>query len=232
MLMRTLLTRLSTLGMLLAAWTLAPHAWAAEEIVISDDGRQILLKGDGTWVQLSRDRFATNEAGQRIRLRPDGRWAVVTDADAPPSVSTPAAPLAPLAAASEPVLHLSDVAIVRKVVERAKSKHAEVRMHYVLRVENATATELRLSNERLALIRAASNRGDGYKVLSVDANTLTVAPGESAQVDVWTSEAPRWWGTKYLSLEIPPGVFANSVRRIVSKQMNEVRRIEVENFDS
>jgi hypothetical protein len=57
----------------------------AQEIVIDSDGRQIQLNDDGSWSLLSRDLFATNEAGERVRIRPDGTWAIADSTNLPPA---------------------------------------------------------------------------------------------------------------------------------------------------
>ncbi len=199
----------------------------AAEVVISDDGRQIKLNADGTWQQLSQDRFATNAAGQRIRLHPDGTWSMAGRAPA----STGAADIAPATALEqEPVLYLSDVAIVRRVIQRTKSKHAESRMRFMLEVDNRTEASLPVPADLVDRLVAKSSRGTAYSILSATASVGTIPPGERVGIEVWAKDSPTWFGIKYLSLEVAPDTFGNGVTRILSRNMNEVKRQEVEQF--
>ena len=50
------------------------------EQVVNIDGREILLKDDGTWAYASSDRFADTKDGQRVRLKQDGSWQYVGNA--------------------------------------------------------------------------------------------------------------------------------------------------------
>ena len=56
------------------------QALSAGQQVITDDGREVLLKEDGRWEFLSSDRYANTEDGQRVRLKQDGRWEYVGNA--------------------------------------------------------------------------------------------------------------------------------------------------------
>lgn len=51
----------------------------ADEIVLSDDGREVRIKQDGSWEFVSDDRFATTRDGERVRLKFDGSWERIED---------------------------------------------------------------------------------------------------------------------------------------------------------
>ncbi len=204
------------------------HAFAdASEVVISDDGRQIKLNADGTWQQLSQDRFATNAAGQRVRLHPDGTWSVAPGvAPAPsPGIPTPVAALD-----REPVLFLSDASIVRRVIERSKSKHSETRMRFVLQVDNRTSEALAVPGDLTRRLKATTSRGGNYEILSATPESRTIPAGESTSIEIWAKDSPRWFGIKFLSVEVAPDTLGNGVTRILSKRMDEVKRVEVDQF--
>jgi hypothetical protein len=57
--------------------SLCSHLLHADQEVTTDDGREVLLKEDGSWTFRSTDRFANTVDGQRIRLKQDGSWAYV-----------------------------------------------------------------------------------------------------------------------------------------------------------
>ena len=62
-------------------------ASSADQQVITADGREVVLKGDGTWIFLSTDRFANPEDGQRVQLKQDGSWQYVGNAPMATAVS-------------------------------------------------------------------------------------------------------------------------------------------------
>ena len=51
----------------------------ADQRILTDAGREVLLKDDGTWTYLSDDRFGTLKDGSRARLQSDGSWEIVED---------------------------------------------------------------------------------------------------------------------------------------------------------
>ena len=205
---------------------------AAEEVVISDDGHQIQLNGDGTWVQLSKDRFATDTDGRRIRLRPDGTWSIVgsdlvVGEKMQRDVATPA-PRPQLL--DEPVLFLERVELLKKRRKRAKSSHAELKMFFQVTIRNESTRTLDLASVRASQLTARSSRGTAYSVTEVIPTARTVEPGQTAELSVWADDGPQWFGIKYLSLEFPANTVGNSATRILSKNMDQVVRREVDSF--
>ena len=51
----------------------------ADQRILTDAGREVLLKDDGSWTYLSEDRFGTLSDGSRARLKADGSWEIVED---------------------------------------------------------------------------------------------------------------------------------------------------------
>ena len=199
--------------------------------MVSDDGRQIQLNADGTWVQVARDRFATTATGERVRLRPDGTWSIVRVEDAPAVARQDAAPVT-RQLVEEPALFLSHAEIQRLTRKRAKSKHAETRMLFTVEVRNDSPETVALGGDLQASLAVRDSRGGGYEVLSAAPATRSLAPGAQTQVAVVAADAPRWFGIKYLSVEVARGALGNAQRRILSKNMDEVVRRDVEAFQT
>ena len=207
-------------------------AYAADETVISDDGRQIRLKGDGTWVQLSQDRYATNAAGQRIRLRPDGTWNVMSHArvQAEAGDTSGRERHQQQALVDEPVLYLGQVEILKRSIRRSKSTHADKRMRFVVEVDNRSQQTLHIPNDLERLVGVLDNRGGVYTVTSVRVDTSEIAAGNRGKVYVETKDAPQWFGLKYLTVKVDAGGLGNEQPRLLNKRMDEVVRREVDSF--
>ena len=213
------------------AFALAAISSQADEVVISDDGEQIRLNGDGTWVRISRDRFAHDEQGRRIRLRPDGTWSVVTqDAQSAPQRNAPNVVAAPVNLTDEPLLLLPEVVIFKRVIKRPKADHAETRMRFRLALTNSDAGEFTVPSDLANQLLVKSSGGTEFEVIESNVSESRLDPGQRAQIEVWVAGSPRWFGTKYLSVHVPPGLLGNGVERILSKNMDEVIRREVAQF--
>ncbi len=209
--------RFSLLVLLIAA----AASSLSEEVVVTDDGKQLQLNDDGTWVHVSQDRFATTESGERIRVRANGTWNYVT------TVGSPIGPASSPIMQDEVVIFLHAVEILRREIKRAKSTHADTRMRYTVRINNGTDEELAI--DRHAPYLSTTNRGGNYPVLSVT-GPATVLPGATADISIVVADSPAWFGVKHLSLEVPVNALGNSVRRVLNKGMDEVKRIRVDQF--
>ena len=201
---------------------------SAAEVVISDDGRQIQINGDGTWVQLSKDRYAINAAGERIRLKPDGTWTLLGEVAAADSPGQAA--LTPISAGLESTLFLSKVEILKRRIERAKSTHAEVRTVYHLQVVNDSPADITLDNTLATKLIPGSSSGAEFEVISVRFPTGLIKPGDRETIEVVADGAPRWFGTKAMILEVPAGALGNRQPRVLSKIMSDVDRRNVDAF--
>jgi hypothetical protein len=198
---------------------------ANSEVVISDDGRQIQINGDGSWVQLSKDRYATNAAGQRLRLKPDGTWSFATATKQMDST-----PLTALTAANESTLFLPKVEILKRKIKRAKSIHAETNTVYHLQVINDTDQTIRLADDLQNRLIAGSSTGARYAIASIEVPALQVGPGERVNITIVAEGAPQWFGVKAMTLEVAANALGNSSRRVLSKSMNEVDKRNVDSF--
>ncbi len=199
----------------------ASTAAFSAEVVVTDDGKQIRLNDDGTWTQVSQDKFATTASGERIRVRANGSWNYVSAPDN--QVAHKPLPVV----TDEVVIFLESVEILRREIKRSKSKHADTRMRYTVRITNGTDDTIAVDKD--AAFRSTTNRGGDYDLLSVTGPS-TVLPSTVADLIVVVADSPAWFGVKYLSLEVPPNALGNSVRRLLNKDMDEVKRLRVDQF--
>ena len=207
-------------------------AWVcAEEIVISDDGRQIQLNGDGSWVQLSADRYAINAAGERIRLKPDGTWSVLGDQALAPSRSNPASPSgANSLAVIQTTLFLAKVEILKRRIKRAKSVHAETSSIYHLRVINDGATDIQLDASLADKLVARSSSGEVFPISAVEFEDPVIVAGQQATIRIEAEGSPQWFGVKTMVLEVAANALGNSQPRLLNKSMDDVERRSVDNL--
>ena len=58
---------------------LVPFSVFGEQRILTDAGREVLIRDDASWEYLSDDRFGTLSDGSRIRLKPGGSWEIEQD---------------------------------------------------------------------------------------------------------------------------------------------------------
>ena len=157
--------------------TLAMPVLGEEEIVLSDDGREVRLNADGSWAFVSEDRYATTKAGDRIRLRSDGQWEAVKD----PSWQTATAISRNPATAEG--LSVSDFVI--ESVRSTKHKNSRVRNQMVIDIP---------MTEREDLVRALEARRVGVKDSKGRSYEITSVAMRESRLRIIADDAPTWWG--------------------------------------
>lgn len=183
---------------------------AGEEIVLSDDGREVRLKTDGSWEFVSDDRYATTRSGERIRLRSDGQWESVEDS------SWQTATIVSQNPAAAAGFGVSDFVI--ESVRSTKHKNSRVRNQMVIDIRTA-------DRETMAKAPAASrvgvkdSKGRVYEITSVKAT--------ASGLRIIADDAPTWWGVKYFEITMPGSAMGTGNDVVLRKPMSDVIRRNV-----
>ena len=214
-------------GLMGVVFALVAATAAAEEVVVSDDGRQIRLNDDGTWRQVGGVSYATTASGARVRLRPDGSWQVLDAGESaavpPPAVVRPE--LEP--AAMDVSLELNQVEILRRKIKRSKTTHSQTVTVYHFSVRNEGNNLLRLGDDLIDELRARSSSGGEWPIVSMDIDQPELTRGQQAVIRVVADGAPQWFGVKYMELQVAPGALGNRERIKLRKPMKQVERRSV-----
>jgi hypothetical protein len=197
----------------------------ADQTVLSDDGREVRLRNDGTWEYVSNDRFATSEEGKRIRLQSDGRWVEIKDDRN--WIAIPAQALQQsrdVVTEGEFEVELSEVRI--ESVRTKKKKNSRLRSQIVvtLKISSATDSKLQLDVSAFSL---TDSRGRSYPLVALEPGHLSLTPGAAGTFTMIGDGSPRWWGIKFLRLQIEAGVLGQSEVEL-TKSMSEITKLEVE----
>jgi len=211
----------------------------ADQDVVSDDGREVRLHEDGTWSLLSRDRFATTQDGRRIKLMTNGQWVEVKQATDGGVAASTAASASTSASAKRLSVNelgggagilLTRVDVLKKKTKTHKSHKVDTRMAYHLQITNPGDQAIVLNQQLATAMQAADSKGRKYTTLSLRYEGDQIAAGASKQVVVLIDGAPRWYGVQFLSLEIAADTFGGNRRMVLSKNMNDVTTLVVEEF--
>ena len=197
----------------------------AEETVLSDDGREVTLRDDGTWNYLSDDRYATSEDGTRIRLQSDGKWVEIQDDRN--WVAWPEQAFRPgrdLAVEGEFEVELAEVWV--ESVRTKQQKNTRLRSQVVasLQISSKRDNELVFDMSRLTI---TDSRGRNYPLVDLKPVNLSLKAGMTENIRLIADGSPRWWGVKFFHLQIAAGLLGPGDVDL-TKAMSEVVRREVE----
>ena len=172
------------------------HA-AADQTAVGDDGREILLKENGTWEYKNQDRFGTSESGSRVRLKDNGSWEFVDNKVAPvPVVASKAKVAESTFVASNLNFELQDVAIHSKKNKIPNSNNYRVesktQLDFKVVVSEVNKKALAINTKDISLFKVSDDIGKEYKVLSVKPSTASLKPGDSYTFSVMVDEAPKY----------------------------------------
>lgn len=201
----------------------SPSLLAGED-VISDDGREVRLKNDGTWDFRSNDRYANTKDGQRIRLKSDNTWEYVGNAPMETDVQFRDVS--------------TDIKLRQVVFESFKEKaHKNTRKktHTVFylstEVSAAAAAPVKVRQDNLALFNVSDSNGNEYPVLSVEPKLTELAPGSKQEFVIRADGSPQWWGVKSIQLKLSPEIFGSAEFIVLNESVHEIKKKNVEGFE-
>jgi len=183
--------------------TIAVSSWCfGEQRLITNDGREVLLNEDGTWIFASQDRYATTSDGRQIQLKPDGSWVAVEKVPLSVQSNQPNSQLttpsyAPSSADESPEtinVQLNE-AFVEEYSEKAGAQSKNTRtfryINFILDVSLSARTQTPISLHDLNPedFTVTDDRGKSYDIISFE-NAGIVQPGQTAQLKVITDGAP------------------------------------------
>jgi len=200
-------------------------ACSADQQVITDDGREVLLKGDGTWVFRSTDRFANTEDGQRVRLKQDGSWQYVGNA--------------PVASVEHVRSTLLDLKLQKVVIERHEKK---VQKNIRLRTQTVFYVNLGLSawaknnisitKDDVSHIEVNDNNGKTYPVLSIHPAPVVLKPGADTTMVIRADGSPLWLDdVKSMSVIFKPEIYGIQQPVTLSRHVDDFEEKKVAGFE-
>jgi len=196
----------------------------ADQEVLTEDGREVLLKEDGTWVFRSTDRYANTKDGSRIRLKNDNTWEYIGKA--------------PLTSKQQVRSTTLDIKLKKVVVETHKEK-----IHKNVRIETQTVFYLNVNLDPVARnnvsansadihnIKVRDNKGNNYPVLSIYPESINLAPGSEQLVTIRAEGFPGVFSdASSIEIELLPGIFKLGDSVILSQRINNIEKVRVKEF--
>ncbi len=204
--------------------SLTCHALLADQAVISDDGREVLIRDDGSWEFRSEDRFANTKDGRRIRLKADGSWVYVGNA--------------PLVTKEQARSTIVDLRLQKIEIEYHKEKvHKNTRTErqtvFYINVDVSPLAKqgLRVADTSLDSIIVMDDKGNKYPILSITPDNIEVAPKSNQTFVLRAKDAPTLWdGAELMEIQLPATILGNPEPVTFSRKLYDIEQVRVEKF--
>jgi len=201
------------------------NALSANQDVISDGGREVLLKQDGTWEYRSTDRFANTEDGRRIRLKKDGSWSYIGETEKNSRLPVRVSDL--------------DIKLERVVIEKherraQKNTRVKTQTVFYLAIEYPSSAEniIRINKGDTSLIEVKDNNGKDYPVLSIESDRSHLTPGTATMIDVRVDKSPAILDdVKSMEITLKPDLLGNQKAISLSQRINDFEEENVDGFE-
>ena len=206
--------------------SLCSNTLRADQDVITDDGREVLLRADGTWVFRSTDRFANTEDGKRIRLKADGSWQYIGNA---PLISKDQVKTTELG------ITLLKTVIEKHEVKVQKNKRLKTQTVFYLNLELSplAVSNIAIHKNDTSGIEVTDNNGKIYTVLSIQPGTTALEPGSNMTVAVRVDESPTWLdNAKSMEILFKPEIFGIQEPIKLSQKINDFEEVDVDGFEA
>lgn len=195
----------------------------ADRTAIGDDGREIILKDNGSWEYTSTDRLATSEDGTRVRLKDNGRWEFIGNA--------------PMQTEQEVRTENLGIELNKIVTEYTKesvgSKNTRYDSQTVFYLDvdvSSYGGDIKPNFNNFDLFTAKTNKGTEFPVIAIDGANVNWAAGSKQQIGVRVEGSPTGsiiWGSTKIILEIDKSVFGSSSNISFIERTNEIKKKKV-----
>ncbi|MFT4614796.1 MAG: hypothetical protein ACI9NT_001947 [Bacteroidia bacterium] len=215
------------IALLLVSVLVSVPASVAGERVIADDGREVMLGDDGRWEWASDDRFATTASGERVRLRSDGVWEIVSG-----SAAVRPMPVQSVVNTGPASWSLGDVTIETARGQRsATKKNVNKQTQTVFNLQARMRTQ-ESGAEQWTLdasdIRVIDSGGREYPVVSTTPDNFTLPSDAPAKMVVRVDGSPHWFTTRYFEVRIAEQSVGNAEEIRLKRALSNVQKSEVD----
>jgi len=211
------LTGLCVSALLVSTSVLADHQ------ALADDGREVILKENGSWEFKTNDRLATSEDGTRVRLKGDGQWEFIGNA--------------PVQTEQQVRTESLDIALDKIVTEFTKDKVNSKSSRYNAQTIFYLAVDVSSYGEQVtpsfadtSLIVAKDNKGTEYPILRIDSDNKSWQPGTEQRIAIRVDGSPSssiMWGSTKITLTIDKSVFGTQSNLSFTERTNEIKKKKV-----
>jgi len=208
---------------LCASALLASTSALADHQALADDGREVILKENGSWEFKTNDRLATSEDGTRVRLKSDGSWEFIGNA--------------PVQTEQQVRTESLSIELDKIVTEFTKAKVSSKSSRYNAQTVFYLAVDVSSYGEPVtpsfddsSLIVAKDNKGTEYPILKIDGGSNNWQPGTEQRIAIRVDGSPSSsivWGSTKITLTIDKSVFGTQTDLSFTERTNEIKKKKV-----
>ena len=201
------------------------NLFAKNQQVVTDDGREVLLKEDGTWMFQTNDRFANTPDGRRVRLKDNGSWEYLGNAP----MATPA-----LVRTTDLELKLENVVVEKYEKKVQKNVRLKTRMVFYVNVDVSPLQKesIAIQQDNITHLNIKDDAGKAYPVLSIRPSSAQLEPGTKAVLEIRADGAPGIFSkAKTMQIIFNPGMLNTREPVSLSYRVNDFDDKKVSSFD-
>ncbi len=176
------------------------NAKPAEEVIIVD-GREVVLKDDGSWKFLSTDRYANTKDGIRVRLKEDGSWQTMGNA-----------PLQSKEQVRTTDLDIKLQKVVIETFEKKVQKNTRIKTQTVFYLDLTYSPQaestITISDSDIPLIEVKDNNGKNYPIVSIHPGDVQLQADEKITLVIRAKKSPSIFDdVKSMDIVFKKGIF-------------------------
>ena len=191
----------------------------ADQRILTDAGREVLLKDDGTWTYLSDDRFGTLKDGSREIVEDEVGLITIPAQALKRSEDT--------IRADKFYIEISGITIESQRGKNRKNSTLRAQTLVDIKIE---ANSFDPSGINRDLIRVSDSRGRFYEIKKIIVRE-NISDKQNV-VGILLDGAPRWWGIKFFAIEFDKGFLGNDRKVKLRKSSAEITRLEVDTLST
>ena len=193
------------------------------EVIIAD-GREVVLKDDGTWEFLSTDRYADTKDGIRVRLKEDGSWQTIGNV-----------PLQSKEQVRTTDLDINLQKVVIETFEKKVQKNTRIKTQTVFYLDMTyspqTKNTITINEEDISLIEVKDNNNKNYPVVSIHPAGTRIQPNTKITLVIRAEKSPSIFDDiKSMDIVFKKGIFGIIQPITLSQRTIDIDKENVDGF--
>ena len=207
---------------------IAPDLGFAKDNIVILEGRKILLRDDGGWEYISKDRYAITHEGRQVILKDNGKWEYVKKHEVikvAPGLMSDVSP-------DIPVMQLQKAEL--ESILKKKSKRTSIKTQSIFFIDINIASHAQstfmLSNSDIKNISVTDDKNNQYKVLAIQPD-ISLKPGETATIQIRVDGSPSILdNVTFMYVNFTPAINGISKQMTVKARWDDFIQKSVDEF--
>jgi len=208
---------------------IAPNQTFAKDNIVILDGREILLKDNGSWEYISNNRYAITQDGRQVILKENGEWEYAKKQE---QVNVTPAPT-PDKNTDILVMQLQKAEVESIIKKKNKRTSIKTQSAFFIDINLASHAHktFMLSDSDKENISVTDDKNNQYKVLSIQPQ-IRLKPGETGTVQIRVDNSPSILDkVTFMYVNFSPAVNGISKKITIKARWNDFIQKSVNEFN-